>query len=157
MGPRVYLAGPMSGYPEKNYPAFHAAAAALRAEGYEVISPAENQIPDTNLGEWQNAMCFDVGECVCKVMGVAVLPGFEKSKGACLEVHTALALGKPVFLVPGQPESWRTRVLEWGRLSMAAMWREVDHTKYDATHQDLAKVVRGDRLNNPAFLDNLHE
>jgi hypothetical protein len=38
---RVYLAGPMAGYPENNYPAFHRGAAWLRSKGYEVVSPAE--------------------------------------------------------------------------------------------------------------------
>ena len=37
----VYLSGPMTGLPDFNRPAFHAAAAALRAQGYVVINPAE--------------------------------------------------------------------------------------------------------------------
>lgn len=131
---RLYLAGPMNGYPEKNFPAFHDAAAKLREVGYEVISPAENPIPDSDLKTWQNALCYDVGECVCKVDGVAVMPKFYESKGAALEVHTALALGKELVLIPGQDEAWRRRVLEWGRVSLAAMWREVKLSNYDATH-----------------------
>ena len=38
---RVYLSGPMKGYPDSNFPAFHATAAALRARGLEVVNPAE--------------------------------------------------------------------------------------------------------------------
>ena len=38
---RIYIAGPMTGIPEHNYPAFHAAVAKLRAEGYAVTSPAD--------------------------------------------------------------------------------------------------------------------
>lgn len=38
---RVYIAGPMSNCPQFNFPAFYAAAQALRDQGYEVVSPAE--------------------------------------------------------------------------------------------------------------------
>lgn len=35
-----YIAGPMSGFPDGNRPAFHRAAAGLRAEGHTVLDPA---------------------------------------------------------------------------------------------------------------------
>ena len=38
----VYIAGPMTGIPEFNYPLFNATAKALRATGVEVRNPAEN-------------------------------------------------------------------------------------------------------------------
>lgn len=38
---RIYIAGPMTGLPDFNFPAFHAAAAAWRAMGWEVMNPAE--------------------------------------------------------------------------------------------------------------------
>ena len=41
---RVYLAGPMSGYPEFNFPAFMAKAAELRGRGWEVFNPAEKDM-----------------------------------------------------------------------------------------------------------------
>jgi hypothetical protein len=38
---RIYIAGPMTGLPDFNYPAFNAAAAAWREAGWTVINPAE--------------------------------------------------------------------------------------------------------------------
>ena len=38
---RIYLSGAMTGCPDLNFPAFHAAAKALRERGLVVINPAE--------------------------------------------------------------------------------------------------------------------
>lgn len=40
---RIYLAGPMSGYPNFNFAAFDFAARKLRDLGFGVFSPAENE------------------------------------------------------------------------------------------------------------------
>lgn len=87
---KLYLAGPMSNLPEWNFPAFHAAAAALRADGHEVINPAELN-PDTTM-EWHQCMRVDIAALVtCE--GIALLPGWRNSKGATLEEHIADRLG----------------------------------------------------------------
>ncbi len=132
---RLYLAGPMNGYPEKNFPAFFEAAAKLRAAGHEVVSPAENPIPDSDLKTWQGALCYDVGECVCKVDGFAVLPGFRESKGTCLEITNAWALGRTFVLIPGQPKSWQFEVELWCRDTVEFMWRHVNYACYDSSHK----------------------
>lgn len=90
---RLYLAGPMSGYPEKNYPAFHAEAARLRALGYTVVSPAEIALPDGL--PWADYMRHDI-PLMLTCHGVATLPRYDLSKGAMLEVHIALELDMPV-------------------------------------------------------------
>jgi len=40
---RLYLAGPMSGLPQHNFPLFNRVAAHLRARGHAVFNPAENK------------------------------------------------------------------------------------------------------------------
>lgn len=93
---RVYVAGPMTGLPQLNFPAFHAAAARLRAQGHEVISPAEINIPHP--GTWLQAMRADIPELV-KCDAIAMLPGWASSKGARLEHHIAMQLGLQVLMV----------------------------------------------------------
>lgn len=92
---KLYLAGPMTGIEDFNFPAFSAAAAELRALGHEVINPAENDDGDTTR-EWAYYMRKDLAH-VLSVDAVAVLPGWQGSRGARLEVHVARALGLPIL------------------------------------------------------------
>ena len=96
MSSRIYLAGPMSGLPDFNFPAFHTAAGQLRAAGYDVINPAEvNTDPDA---EWSACMRADITELV-KCDAIALLPGWTNSRGATLEHHIAHCLGMQIFMV----------------------------------------------------------
>ncbi len=92
---RLYIAGPMTGIEDFNYPAFNAAAKRLRAQGHDVINPAENDNGDTSQ-PWSYYMRLDIHH-VLNVEGVAVLPGWKESRGARLEVTVATALGLPIF------------------------------------------------------------
>lgn len=86
---RIYIAGPMSGLPDFNYPAFHAAAAALRSHGHHVENPAENPMPPC--GSWQGYMRMSlrqIADCDCLCM----LPGWRSSRGARIEHGLALDL-----------------------------------------------------------------
>lgn len=111
MSGSLYLCGPMSGLPLHNYPAFRGAAEVLRAAGYVVVSPmdmneaagfdanrAENIHPGTP--EYRARMTADLHELL-DVDALAVLPGWEMSGGAVLEIHIARALGKPVYAYAG--------------------------------------------------------
>lgn len=98
---KLYLAGGMSGYPELNFPAFHAEAARLRAMGYTVINPAE--IVTDQTAEWIDCMLADIPQLIgCD--GIALLPGWEASKGARIEHSIARALGKLVLECAAVPE-----------------------------------------------------
>lgn len=91
---RIYVAGPMTGYEALNFPAFHAAAAQLRALGHEVVNPAEiNSDPGA---DWLTCMRADIKQLVdCDA--IAMLPGWERSKGATLERLIAVGLGLQEF------------------------------------------------------------
>ena len=109
---KIYLAGPMRGYPQFNHPAFHRGTALLRAAGHEVLSPAEH---NERIGLDTSGMNGEPGEVdaagfsmrdllgadLAWITGeagaVVVMPGWESSRGACAEVATALALGLPVW------------------------------------------------------------
>lgn len=92
---KAYLAGPMTGIPEFNYPEFHRAARGLRDLDYEVTNPAENFGGDMTL-DWNTYLRTAVAQvAACEIL--IVLRGWEKSKGANLEVTIARALGMPVI------------------------------------------------------------
>lgn len=87
---KLYIAGPVSDMPDDNAPAFAAAAKALRAAGYEVVSPLE---VCTEKGlPWATYMKRDIPELL-KCDAVALLSGYNDSKGARLETHIAVELG----------------------------------------------------------------
>lgn len=87
---RVYLSGPMTGIPQWNFPAFNAEAVRLRAAGFDVVNPAELN-PDTSM-TWHECMRADI-KALCDCDTLALLPGWEGSQGAHLELHIAHRLG----------------------------------------------------------------
>ena len=90
---RIYISGPMTGLPDLNFPAFHAAAAKLRASGYEVVNPAEI---NTDAGmSWEQCMRSDI-KALCDCDTVVMLPGWMDSRGANFEVDIAIRLGMSV-------------------------------------------------------------
>lgn len=87
---KLYLSGPMTGVPEFNIPEFARVAALLRAEGHDVSNPGELGI---FVGwEWVDYLRLDL-RLLLDCEAVATLPGWEKSRGASLEVHVATSLG----------------------------------------------------------------
>jgi hypothetical protein len=107
---RIYLAGSMSNVKDFNFPAFDAAATKLRAEGHEVFSPADHdrKTHGTDFGKGTNgkheeiantgfslrkALGADLAWICSEAEAIAMLPGWENSKGANAEHATAKALG----------------------------------------------------------------
>lgn len=97
---KLYLAGPMTGYPDHNFPAFAGAAAALRERGHNVLS-AHEILHDGLPGDLANLpheryLRDDLKEML-ECDGIVLLPGWPRSTGARLELSTALALKMTVF------------------------------------------------------------
>jgi len=104
MSTKLYLAGPMSNIPGYNFPAFEAATTELRAQGFDIISPAEQdkardpeayerakRSPDgkwdpseTGGLTWAQILAADI------IIVSVLLPGWEKSSGARLEAFVGL-------------------------------------------------------------------
>lgn len=89
----LYVAGPMTGLPELNYPAFFAAEARLIAAGFRVENPAINQLPSEAL--YTDYLRLGLAQLL-KAGGVAVLDDWWRSGGARWEISTAGILHMPI-------------------------------------------------------------
>lgn len=128
---KYYIAGPMTGIPSFNIPAFDAAAEALRNQGYEIVSPAELDNPETrkasmespdgapgsggaNGETWGDFLARDVKLVADQVDGIVVLPGWNNSKGARLETFVSFLCNKPVIYYPAmRAVPKRTLIKAW--------------------------------------------
>ena len=114
---RYYLAGPMSGVPQFNFPAFQEAAAFLRKHanpGTEIVSPEEldkahseegwasamasktgnpKELKST-VGTWGEVLARDVHLVADQIDAIIFLDEWWKSRGARLEAFVGLLCGK---------------------------------------------------------------
>lgn len=159
---RIYLAGPMSGIPSFNFPAFYDAAAALRAAGWSVISPAETDPPDVQAEAlkspdgkmvagkcgsetWGDMLARDV-----KMLADGVLVdtkfSHEDSHGAEHYTHTRLPIEGIVFL-PGWEKSKGARLEAFVGILTGKQFFEYDHASETALPRPVEWVQDG--LMNP--------
>lgn len=120
---KIYVAGPMRGIPEFNFPAFHAATEMLRGQGHDVFNPAENDVDSGNFTDkgfaegdivkaeeggfnLRKALGDDLAWICAEAEAIYMLPGWENSKGAKAEHATAHALGLEVIYAPGAFGRW---------------------------------------------------
>lgn len=105
MSVRLYVSGPMTGYPNGNVPQFREAAEQLRTAGFTVENPAEYPTPTS--WTWEDYLRRDL-QVVLAVDGIATLADVYLSRGARLEIHVANELGLPVLPV----QVWLTQAEE---------------------------------------------
>lgn len=92
----IYISGPMSGLPDLNFPAFAEAAAKLAAAGWWPVNPAK--IKPIGGTEWENYMRGDI-RALCECEALALLDGWQNSRGVHLEVHIAHRLGIKIMTI----------------------------------------------------------
>lgn len=101
----IYLSGPMTGYEAFNYPAFTAACVTLRSAGHTVVSPHEEAPFEDGL-MWNDYLRRDI-TVLLRCRAIALLPGWQASRGAQLELHVARSLGFDIYnVVDGRLERW---------------------------------------------------
>jgi len=110
---RYYIAGPMRSIPQFNFPAFFAAHRLLLDEDHEVFNPAARdiqkhgwEVQDSPTGDIKDIayLGFDLRKTfledlkyICtEADAIALLPGWERSKGATAEKAVAETLGLKV-------------------------------------------------------------
>ena len=164
----LYIAGPMTGLPQFNFPAFDAAAVELRQRGYEVTSPAELDSPESRAAAlaspdgdpeayenatdetWGDLLARDVKLIADRVHGVVVLPGWERSRGARLETFVARLCGKPIYRYNNSGESFErladrevAAVHDFPLETRVAVGVDLGHVESGAaTHDDATGEVR---------------
>lgn len=89
---RVFISGPMTGYPEWNHPLFNNVAMQLRVLGFTVVSPSEFFGGDTTLAR-KDYMRQSLIHLMNDVDMVLLLPGWSDSNGAMVEAAVGLELG----------------------------------------------------------------
>ena len=118
--PTIYVAGPMRGYENYNFPAFDRCSRVLREQGWNVINPAEldkdtgkpmsdpmSFAPDTNYEDHEfmrKALRRDMVAICDQCTAIYMMSNWERSKGAKAEHALAKALGLSIFYEAPLPE-----------------------------------------------------
>lgn len=89
-----YIAGKMSGLPDKGRRLFHQAEEVLQELGWQVLNPA--RLPDNLPDNKYMPICLAMLTAADTVM---LLPGWENSRGARLEAQYAVYQHMPVVVV----------------------------------------------------------
>lgn len=87
---KLYLSGPMTGIEKYNHDLFNRVAAEFRMAGFEVCSPSE--FFDGDRTKERHEYMREAFKYLLEADTVVILPGWETSKGARLEIMIAQEL-----------------------------------------------------------------
>ena len=103
---RYYVSGPMTGYAGDNRAAFAEATARLRAAGHQVVDPTEMDMVYNDAGNvgdgtpsplWRMFIARDVSIILSSQFDrIMALDGWERSRGARMEIMAAVMCGTKV-------------------------------------------------------------
>lgn len=93
---KIYIAGPMTGIPKYNRPAFHFEAMRLASEGHVALNPAT--LPDSLSQPEYMDICLAMLRCAD---GIFLLSGWQNSAGAKAEHALAQKLELEIFYQDG--------------------------------------------------------
>lgn len=103
---KIYLSGPMTGKPNLNKELFDHYERLLKEEGYEVVNPHNNQLPQARLLKFLELMGVKKSKVmyiaymvmdmlhIIKCDAIVMLPGWSLSRGSTLECIWAMTLDK---------------------------------------------------------------
>lgn len=147
---KVYIAGPMTGIPQFNYPAFKALANVLRKQSFEVVSPAEMDDPavqEASLASTDGSLDtiashgYSWGEFLSRdvkmiaddgIKAVVVLPGWANSRGARLETFVAYLCGLPIVTAQDYGDS--VALYEVPLLTLTKAWAQKPDISFHSSH-----------------------
>ncbi len=96
-----YVAGPMTGIPQYNYPAFEIATQELRSLALKVVSPHEVPWPEGHEGmpvnELWTYMMRETKKLTEQAGGLILLRGWPASKGALIELKKFTDAKEPIY------------------------------------------------------------
>ena len=118
--PTIYIAGPMRGHDDYNYPAFDRQQKVLEQQGWKVINPAEMDRndekpingpmqfdPENNYEDHEfmrNALKRDMVAICDDCTAIYMMSNWEISKGAKTELALAKALGLDIYYEAPLPD-----------------------------------------------------
>lgn len=93
---KIYVAGPMTGIEAFNYPAFAQEKSRLEHLGYRTASPADMNMEGKEFS-WEDCM-KEALKMMLSCDAISLLPGWERSRGASIEIGLAREIGMQVYM-----------------------------------------------------------